>query len=166
MEGAPRRPATLAIAVWAAVVAAAMYIVGAVMIISGGKESISSYLADQVGVSAADAAALAKLIGEDLDTAYSALVTKAVVAMVVAGLMLVFALLARNGATWARAVLAGVGGIAICGASGLLLGEAAVLPTLGFVPVVLAPWLVLATIVLLFLPKTNRFAKAKKAVAQ
>ena len=161
----PSRPATLAIAVWGGVLVAVLMIVGAAMMIATGKDTIREYVEKTVrDTLGADVSSdlIQSTVGSELDSAYSKLVTKAVVAIVVGVLVLVFALLARNAGMLGRIGLTVTLVIGMCAGSGLQLGEADVLPKVSLVIAGVTPLLSLIAIVLLFLPATNRFAKARK----
>jgi hypothetical protein len=163
--GAVRRPATLTVAFLASVSAAVLYIVGAILIMVGGKDAIRSYLADELGVDSSDIGQIEQLFPAEFDDANSTLMTKATVAIVVGAIVLVAALLARGGATWARALLAGVLGVSLCAGGGLQIGEAEVLPSASVAIVVIASLLAVTAIAVLFLPASNRYARARKANA-
>jgi hypothetical protein len=157
----PNRPATLAIAVWGGLLVALLTIIGAVIMIINGKDSIRAYIKDTLG--SALGADVIDATGSDIDKPYQTLVTKAVVAIVIAVGIAILALLARNGGLGVRIGLAValVGGM--CGASGLELGDMEVLPKVSVVIAAVTPLLSLIAIVCAFLPPTNRYAKARKA---
>lgn len=160
-----RRPVTLALAVWGAVTVAALSVVGAVVAIVSGRDSIRAYVDETVrGVlgEAASTELVNATIGAELDSAYRTLVVKAAVAIGAAVLVLIFAVAARGAARPARIGLTVALVIGMCGGSGLQLGEAEALPALTVVTAALTPLLSLAVIVLLFLPPTNRYAAAGK----
>ena len=157
----PRRPVTLAVAVWGGLLVDALTIVGAVIMIVNGKDSIRAYVQDTVGT-AISADVIDSTIGEDLDQAYHKLVIKAVVAIVLAVAIGVFALLARKGGLGPRIGLAIALVAGMCGASGLQLGETDVLPKASIVIAGVTPLLSLIAIVCAFLPPSNRYGKARK----
>ena len=98
----------------------------------------------------------------EIDQAYQTLVVKAYVAIGFGLLILLFAVLARGGGTGARIGLAVALTLGLFGAAGLQIAEYEVLPGASVAAAVVAPLLSLVTIVLLFLPATNRFAAARK----
>jgi hypothetical protein len=157
----PTRPVTLAIAVWGGLLVDVLMVVGAVIMIVNGKDSIRAYVRETVG-NALSADVIDSTIGEDLDQAYHKLVIKAVVAIGLAVVIGVFAVLARRGGLGARiglgiALLAGV-----CGGSGLQLGETDVLPKATIVIAAVTPLLSLIAIVCAFLPPSNRYGRARR----
>jgi hypothetical protein len=156
------RPVTLAIAVWGALIVDALMIVGAVFIIVSGKDTIRDYVQDTVG-NALGADVIESTIGEDLDQAYHKLVIKAVVAIVLAVAIGVFALLSRNGGLGPRIGLAVTLVAGMCGGSGLQLGEMDILPQASIIVAGVTPLLSLIAIVCAFLPPSNRYGKARKA---
>ncbi|HEX8627704.1 MAG TPA: hypothetical protein VF755_05985 [Catenuloplanes sp.] len=160
-----RRPVTLALAVWGAVTVAALAVLGAIVAIIAGRDSIRAYVDETVRDvlgEAASADLVNATIGAELDSAYRTLVIKAAVAIGAAVLVLIFALAARGAALPARIALTAALVIGMCGGSGLQLGEADALPALTVVTAALTPLLSIAVIVLLFLPPTNRYAAARK----
>jgi hypothetical protein len=161
----PSRPATLAIAVWVSVLVGVLTIVGAAMMIVSGRDTIRAFVEksvrDTLG-SDVSSELIQSAVGAELDAAYGKLVTKAVVAIVVGVLVLLFALIARNAGTVGRIGLTVVLVAGMCAGAGLQLGEADVLPTLSFVIAAVTPMLSLVAIVLMFVPPTTRYAKARK----
>jgi hypothetical protein len=97
--------------------------------------------------------------GRLLDEAYQSIMLKAVVSLVGAVLILVFALLARSAATWARVVLAVmlVGGI--CGLVPTL--SESVVPNGVYAMDILVALAAPVLAVLLFLPSVNRYGRAR-----
>jgi hypothetical protein len=90
------------------------------------------------------------------------LVIKAVVGLVLAGLVLVCALLIRGGSLKARIALTVTLVLGMCGGSGLQLGDADAVPDATVAMAVPSPLLSLVVIVLLFPPATNRYAAARR----
>ena len=157
---APARPATLSVAVWGGAAVALLSLVGAILMIAKGKDSIEAYLEKTAG---ADLAGLVKdAISAELDEAYHRLVIKAGVAIAIAAVVLVLALTARGGAMVARILLAVALVVNMCAGSGLQLADRDVLPSGSVAIAGLTPLLSLVTIVLLFLPANNRYAAARK----
>jgi hypothetical protein len=145
-----------------AVIVGVLYVLGAAMIFVGGKDSIRAFLAEETGTSEDF---IDETVGTEVDDAYGSLAAKAIVAIVVAAVILVCALLARSGATWARATLAVSLVAAMCAGAGLQVGEADVLPNASFAAAALAPVVSTVVIVLLFLPASNRYARARRVRA-
>lgn len=165
---APSRPGTLVTAFWLSIVAGILAIVGGITMIAGGRASIQAFLEktlfDTVGAGV-DPGLIDATIGDELDAAYQTLVTKAVVGIVLGVIVAAFALLARSGGNAGRVLLTVALAAGWCGVSGLQLGEADVLPTLSIAAAGLVPLLSLVSIILLYLPPTNRYFKARKAAA-
>lgn len=149
------RPASLRLAWYATLIAVLVAAVGAVVVFATGRDFVehagSAYLTEN--------AAGAFDHADAVDTAYGLLANRAVLDLVAIGLVLLFAVFARNGATWARVLVTVV----------LLLGDTTRLATIGTGPVgftvttALLVVLSLAVPVLLFLPSSGRYAKARKA---
>ena len=161
---APKRPATLTLAFWGAVLVGVAQIGGAIAAVVGGKASIRAFADETVRATLGDDVSPELLTGTiqaTLDETYSTLVIKAVVGIVVALLVLAFAVPARNGGKRARIGLAVTLGLALCGGSGLQLGDAAALPSATVAAAALSGVVSLVVIVLLFLPATNRYAAAR-----
>jgi hypothetical protein len=157
---APQRPATLSAAVWGSVAVALLSLVGAILAIVKGKDSIEAYLDKTAG---ADLSDLVKdVMSAELDEAYHRLVIKAGVAIAIAVVVLIVALTARGGSTVTRVLLTVALVVNMCVGSGLQLGDRNVLPSGSVAIAGLTPLLSLVAIVLLFLPATNRYAAARK----
>lgn len=157
-----RRPATLAVAVWGAVTIAVLSIIGSVVAIVAGRDSIREYaqttLADMLG---GDSDLLQGALAAELDAAYDTLVVKAVVGIVVALLVLLFAVLSRNGSTGARIGLALTLVLGVFGSAGLQLGDADALPSVTVTAAALNLLLCLVVLAVLFLPATKRYAASR-----
>lgn len=160
--GSPSRPPTLAIAVWGGFLVAALTIVGAAFMIVNGKDTIRAYVRDTVG-NALGSDVIESTIGDDLDQAYHKLVIKAVVAIVLAVAIGVFALLARKGGLGPRIGLAITLVAGLCGGSGLQLNDMDVMPKATIIVAGVTPLLSLIAIVCAFLPPSNRYGKARTA---
>jgi hypothetical protein len=159
-----KRPVTLLLAVWGSVAVGILTLVGAIVALVSGKESIRAFAEETVrDLLGADASSelINASIAAELDNVYGTLQVKAYVAIAVGVLTLVFALLANGGGKGARIGLAVVLGIGLCGGSGLWIADADALPDLTVISAFLSPLLTIAAIVLLFLPPTNRYAAAK-----
>jgi hypothetical protein len=162
---AARRPLTLVLAFWGSVTVALLSAIGSVMAITGGKESIRAFATDMVRDVAGDDAnadLIEEMISSEIASAYDTLVTKAVVGIVLAVLVLVCALLIRGGSLKARIALTVTLVLLMCGGSGLQLGDADAMPDATVAMAVLSPVLSLIVIVLLFLPATNRYAATRR----
>jgi hypothetical protein len=158
----PRRPVTLTIAFVGGLLVEALTILGAVFMIVNGKDTIREYVQDTVG-NALSSDVIESTIGDDLDQAYHKLVIKAVVAIVLAVAVGLFALLARNGGLGPRIGLAVTLVAGMCGASGLQLNDMDVMPKATVITAAVTPLLGLIVIVCAFLPPSNRYAKARRA---
>lgn len=155
-----KRPTTLTAAVWCALVTSLLTLAGALTMIIAGKDSINEYITATAGADLAEAIQDASAAATE--EAYQALVVKAGVAIGFGLLTLLFAALARGGATAARVGLAVVLVLGLCGGSGLQIVESDVLPAFSLVAAALTPLLSVAAIVLLFLPPSNRYAAARR----
>jgi hypothetical protein len=158
--GPPRRPVVLTVALVSAILVAVLDIVASIMVIATGKSAVADdakrILGDTIKIlTPSEQQAL-------LDKAYQTLVTKAIIALVPAAIILVFALLSFGGALWARIVLAIVAVGSICGTAPTI-AETAVSTGITAMEL-LAVLLVLVTVVLLFLPPVNRYARGRRAV--
>jgi hypothetical protein len=171
MLPAVRRPGTIMAALIATLVSVAAGVAAAVTVFSGGTNMVKSLLDDpdvqaRLGLSD-DLIQTAKQLGDDLfqqvlDQAYSTLAARATFAVVLAGLLLVFALLARGGALWARIVITVLGVVAVS-LQLLVVTDVATsaMKLLGLLVVAST----LVAVVLWWLPANGRYAKARKAQA-
>ncbi len=169
MLPAVRRPGTIMAALIATLVSVVAGVAAAVTVFSGGTNMVKSLLEDpdvqaRLGLSD-DLIQTAKQLGDDLfqqvlDQAYSTLAARAAFAVVLAGLLLVFALLARGGALWARIVITVLGVVAIS-LQLLVVTDVATsaMKLLGLLVVAST----LVAVVLWWLPANGRYAKARKA---
>jgi hypothetical protein len=169
MLPAVRRPGTIMAALIATLVSVVAGVAAAVTVFSGGTNMVKSLLDDpdvqaRLGLSD-DLIQTAKQLGDDLfqqvlDQAYSTLAARATFAVVLAGLLLVFALLARGGALWARIVITVLGVVAIS-LQLLVVTDVATsaMKLLGLLVVAST----LVAVVLWWLPANGRYAKARKA---
>jgi hypothetical protein len=148
---------------------AALYILSAILVFVSGRDSIRAYVAAQLGVDTTDTftGQTAQEVGRAVDEGYGILTTKAVFVLIVGAAILLFTLLARNGAAWARALVLVTTFLAMFPAT-LLLSENSALAVNEVLPggtwfaafaAVPLSWLVF---ILLFLPPINRYAKARK----
>jgi hypothetical protein len=171
MLPAVRRPGTIMAALIATLVSVAAGVAAAVTVFSGGTNMVKSLLDDpdvqaRLGLSD-DLIQTAKQLGDDLfqqvlDQAYSTLAARATFAVVLAGLLLVFALLARGGELWARIVITVLGVVAVS-LQLLVVTDVATsaMKLLGLLVVAST----LVAVVLWWLPANGRYAKARKAQA-
>jgi len=165
--GPLKRPATLAAATWLALATGVLGLIGGIVMITGGRASIAKFAqqtASDVLGSDSSSDIVNGIMGAAVDAAYHTLVAKAVVGIVVALLIVLFGVLARNGSTGLRVgltivLVAGLGAI-----SGLQLGDRQALPRATVVLAAVVPLLSIVTIVLIFLPATSKYAKARKQV--
>jgi hypothetical protein len=152
------RPGVLTSAVAASVLAALLVIVSQIMSIATGESLIQDALREQAGSAAADLAN--SVFQAEIADAYSTLQSRAILGIVFASLVLLFAALALRGGLGARITLAVVlvlmAGVTIISVGDIFpaFGKAA-----GTVAILLAP----VAIVLLFLPAANRYSRARKA---
>jgi hypothetical protein len=160
------RPATLAAAVWLSLAVGVLSLISGIIMIAAGKSALRDFVLgtakSTLGTDLPEDA-LNTVANAALDEAYRNVVLKASVAIAAAVVVLVFALLARSGATWARIVLAVALAGAVCGGSGLQIANREVLPSATVALAWLVPVLGIAAIVLLFLPATNQWAKQRGA---
>jgi hypothetical protein len=158
------RPATLNIGGWLGVVVGLLSIVGPITMITMGKDSVralyESTLADLVG---ADVANQIGTTDADISDAYNSLVVKAVVGLVIGVAILVLALIARGGSNGARIGLVVALVLGLCAGSGLQLANLDALPSVSVAIAGLTPLLSIITIVLVFLPATNRYVASRKS---
>jgi hypothetical protein len=151
-----QRPATLTFAFFGGILAGLFSIVGAVLLIMQAKDLAKDVATDFTS----DADILgSSVVQAAIDEAASKLVIRGVMVLVSGVLILAFALAVRNGATWARIVLTVLLVGALC-TNGLVISDVAPAATtaLGVATLLLS----VAVVVLMFLPPTNRYAKARK----
>jgi hypothetical protein len=163
----PSKPGTLVVAFWLSFAVGVLTIIGGLIAILNGKEHIRTYVTDEVhdriGAELGDDF-IQQAVGDQLDDVYHKLVIKAVIAIVMAVVVLALAAAARNGGTGARIGLTIVLVVHMCAGSGLQLADPHALPTLSLILASLTPLFGLIAIVLMWLPATNRYALARKAV--
>jgi hypothetical protein len=153
-----RRPATLKLGYLGALLVALFSAAGAVLLIVKARDVAEQTATDVLGADSTSELG-SDLISIAVDEAASTLVSRGVAALVSALLVLGVALAVRNGALWARIVLTILVLGGIC-ANGLVLSDIAPAATkaLGVAAIVLS----VAVVVLLFLPPTNAYARARK----
>ncbi|GGM26207.1 hypothetical protein ACFFX1_16735 [Dactylosporangium sucinum] len=151
------RPATLTFGFFGALLAGLFSVVGSVLLIVKAHDLAARTASDILGE---DTESLlgSELTASVVDEAANTLVVRGVTGLVSAVLVLGIALAVRNGALWARIVLTVLLLGGLC-ANGLMISDVAPGATkaLGGAAIVLG----LAAVVLLFLPPTNRYAKAR-----
>ncbi|WP_238007118.1 hypothetical protein KZZ52_37180 [Dactylosporangium sp. AC04546] len=154
----PTRPATLTFGFLGALLAGLFSAVGSALLIVKAHDLAERTASDVLGEDAES------LLGSELtaglvDEAANTLVVRGVTGLVPAVLVLGIALAVRNGALWARIVLTVLLLGALC-ANGLVISDVAPGATkaLGVAAIVLS----VAVVVLLFLPPTNRYARARR----
>lgn len=165
----PKKPSTLTIASWLGVIVGALSILGPITMIILGRDSIlalvESQLTDALGTDIDPEVLAAAVDSAEFDSAYSSLIVKAVIGLIVGAIILVLALVARNGGTGARVGLTIALVIGMCAGSGLQIADLEALPGVSVAIASITPLLSLITIVLLFLPATNKYAASRKTPA-
>jgi hypothetical protein len=154
----PTRPATLTFGYFGALLAGLFSLAGSALLIAQAHDLAERTANDVLGD---DTTAI---LGSDLtssvvDDAANTLVMRGVAGVVSAVLVLAVALAVRNGATWARIVLTVLLLGGLC-ANGFAIADVAPGATKALDAA--AMLLGLAVVVLLFLPATNRYVKARK----
>jgi hypothetical protein len=153
-SGPVARPAILTAGIAAAIGAALLTIVAQVLALAGGKDALADAVADKLGITVDPNG----LLGPALDDAYSTIQTRAYAGIVVALVVAVLALVARNAGTGPRialAIMLAIGAILmIRSVTDAFPGGA---KALGTVAIILAP----IAIVLLFLPAVNQYKAAR-----
>jgi hypothetical protein len=148
------RPTILTAGIGAAIGAALLTIVAQVLALAGGKDALADAVAKELGISVDPNG----LLGPALDEAYSTIQTRAYAGIVVAVVIAVLALLARNAGTGPRvaaAIMLAIGAILmIRSVTDAFPGGA---KAVGTVSIILAP----IAIVLLFLPAVNQYKAAR-----
>jgi hypothetical protein len=154
--GPVARPTVLSAGIVAALGAALLTIVAQVLALSGGRDALAAAVKKELGITIDPGG----LLGPALDEAYSTIQSRAYAGIVVAVIVAVLALVARNGSTGGRVALA------ILLAIGALLMIRSVTDAfpggakaIGTVAIILAP----IAIVLVFLPAVNQYKAARAA---
>ncbi|GAA4263124.1 hypothetical protein [Dactylosporangium darangshiense] len=151
----PSRPATLGLAFLGALLSGVLALAGSILLYTGAHD-----VAVKQGIGADNADALGQELTDSIvSDAVHTLQLRGISGIVSAVLILAVALAARNAATWARVVLTVllVGGLCAGGVQVADIAPAAT-KALDVAAIVLN----LAVVVLLFLPATNAYAKARK----
>jgi hypothetical protein len=152
----PARPAVLTAAIVTALTAGVFNAVSAIAIFTRGRESLEKIVVDEIGVS--DVSGVSDILAAAVTEAESILSTRAWIGTATAVLTIALALIARNGRTPARVMLAVALLANLCGA-GIQGIEAQYLPNLSLICIALASLASIVAIPLLFLPAVNRYAK-------
>lgn len=154
----PSRPATLTLAYFGAILTGLLSAAGAALLLVQARDLAEQTARDAMSVLLGESAG-AGLLSAAVDEATNTLVTRGVTVLVSASLVVALALAVRNGALWARIVLAWLL-LGSLGANAIVIGDVApdVTVLLGGVAMLLA----VVVVVLLFLPPTNRYARARK----
>jgi len=158
----PSRPVTLTLAYFGALLTGLLSAVGAALLLVQARDLAEQTARDATSALLGDGAAKelgTGLLAAAVDDATNTLTMRAVMVLVSAALVVGLALAVRNGALWARIVLTWLL-LGSLGANAIMIADVApdVTVLLGAVAMLLA----VAVIVLLFLPPTNRFARARK----
>ncbi len=164
VPGAQSRPATLTYAFYGAVVVGVLSVISAILLIADS-HSLAVKTTKDVLTSAGlgDTGTLGSEIAKQaIDDAASTLVVRGVMGLLSGLLVLAIALVARNGATWARVVLAVLLVGSLC-SNGLAAKDVAPALSKGldWTAIVLS----LVVVVLLFLPASGAYAKSRTGVA-
>lgn len=163
---APSRPMTLTLAYFGALLTGLLSAVGAALLLVQARDLAEQTARDATSAVLGDGAASevgSGLLAAAVDDATSTLVARGAMVLVSAVLVVGLALAVRNGALWARIVLAWL----LLGSIGVnAITIADVAPDVTVLLGALAMLLAVAVVVLLFLPPTNRYAKARKLGAR
>lgn len=156
-----KRPGVLVAAIGLAVVTALATIVNGIMIATGGTQLIKDILADSgvpIELSDADLEMAAQLGGyATLDEFVNTFAMRGYLAIGGAAALLLFALLMRKAATWAR-IMVTLSAVATLGFNVIILGDETT-TTMGALSL-LAVLGVILTIIFTWLPANGRYAKA------
>jgi hypothetical protein len=158
--GVPSRPATLTLGYVGALLAGLFSAIGAALLMVQARDLAEQVARDTVeSVLGAESESTDAIVAAAVDEAASTLTTRGVMGLVSAVAVLGVALAVRNGATWARVVLTVLLLGSLCG-NGLIVADVAsgITKALGVTAMVLG----VVVVVLLFLPPTNRYVKARK----
>jgi hypothetical protein len=156
----PARPATLTLAYVGALLAGLFGAIGATVLMIQARDLAEEIARDTVeAVLGADSDSADVLVAAAVDEAAGTLTTRGVLGLVSAVAVIGVTLAVRNGALWARIVLSLLLLGALCG-NGLIVTDVA--PTLTKALGIAAMLLGVVVVPLLFLPPTNRYAKARR----
>ena len=157
----PAKPVTVALTMWLSLVVGLLGLIGGIIMIVGGRESIRTFVESMFGSSSADSELVSAAISAELDDAYHKLVLKAGIGIVASLLIVLFAFLARNAASGPRVGLIFMLIIGMGAASGLQLGDREVLPSASVVIAAITPLISLIAIIMALLPASKRYATAR-----
>jgi len=157
----PAKPVTVALTMWLSLVVGLLGLIGGIIMIVGGRESIRTFVESMFGSSSADSELVSAAISAELDDAYHKLVLKAGIGIVASLLIVLFAFLARNAASGPRVGLVFMLIIGMGAASGLQLGDREVLPSASVVIAAITPLISLIAIIMALLPASKRYATAR-----
>lgn len=159
----PAKPVTVALTLWLSLAVGLLGLIGGIIMITGGRESIRKFVEGMFGGldSTVGSETVGAAISAELDDAYGKLVVKAVIGIVASLLVVLFAFLARNAATGPRITLVIMLVIGMGAASGLQLGDREVLPSASVVIAAITPLISLIAIIMALLPASKRYAKAR-----
>lgn len=150
------RPTTLAFGYIAGLVAGLFSIIGALLLISGARQVAEDTTASVLSGTSLDGSDLAQGV---VDEATNTLVVRGTMGLVFGALVVLLALAARHGARWARIGLA-LGLLCLVGVNAIIVGDVTPSGTKAFG--VVAMLLSAVVVIAIFLPSTNRYAKARR----
>jgi hypothetical protein len=162
---AASRPGSLVAAMGVAIVAGLAAIGSGIVILSGGLELIkdlgNKLVAKELGISEEEVQATFGLVGPELDSLWSEAQTtfqaRAYAVLICGALLVLFGVLMRTGATWAR-ILVTLAALATAAMALLIVTDVAngLMMALGYGAIVAA----VVAVVLAWLPANGRYAKA------
>jgi hypothetical protein len=153
---APARPRVLLAALAASAAAGALIIVSQLLVLSGGETAAREAVLEELGAQAAELPSISDFIVAE---AWDTLQSRAMIGIVVAGLVLVLTALAARAGRVARGFLAG---FLVIGALLMLRWVTDVFPADAQLPGVAAVVLAPIAVVLLFLPPVGRYRAARR----
>jgi len=159
----PAKPITVVLTMWLSLAVGLLGLIGGIIMITGGRESIRTFVESMFGSSTAGSELVSTAISAELDDAYGKLVIKAGIGIVASLLVVLFAFLARNAASGPRVGLVFILIIGMGAASGLQLGDREVLPSASVVIAAITPLVSLIAIIMALLPASKRYANARAA---
>ncbi|MEN3358580.1 MAG: hypothetical protein V7637_2562 [Mycobacteriales bacterium] len=153
-----KKPAMLTAALAASTLTALLVIISQVLSLATGRDVIKDSLTAALGASTADLAG--QLFKAELDDAYSTLQSRAILGIIAAALVLLFAFLARRGSIGPRVALT----LVLLITAGLtLVSVRDVFPSAGKAAGTAAILLAVVSIVMLFLPPVNQYERTRKS---
>ncbi len=152
-----QRPRALVLAVSGGVLVAVLTLLAMGLGLAGGRQAIEDALRSDLGLGSGS---LPALVGAAIDDGYQTLQARATLGIVIAVLVLLFALLAARGALWARIVLA----VVLLVNLGLLLRAVTdVFPGIAKAVGTLAVLVSVAVMAAAFLPGIGRYRQERRA---